>query len=196
MNPVILVHGIHTSKTEARAWMRDMGAYLKRVIPEIEVHEFRYGWTSGVSVRLPVWGWFSRRRKTKKFQRFVAELAKKGGNAGHADVVAHSFGTWLTHHSMTKGGPKTFFRRLVYMGGIVSSRENFEAEQTHHERLLNMFSRKDDVVRFAPFGHCGYRGFLNVGARVKNLDMTPLEHGEYLTSDKVWTKAADFLAAK
>jgi hypothetical protein len=193
---VILVHGIHTSKREAREWMRKMGLYLSRAIPGLEVLQFKYGWISGISVRLPIWGWFSRRRKTRKFQRFVARAVKERGPETHPDVVAHSFGTWLAHHSMTKGGPKTFFRRLVYMGGIVSSREDFRAEEGHYEKVLNLYSRNDMVVRYSLFGHCGHRGFINASTlRVQSVDVTPAEHGDYIKPGRMWGEAGEFLTA-
>ena len=195
MRIIVLIHGIHTRRRKARRWYKPLGTLLRQRMPSVQVEHFFYGWTAGLSIRLPLIGLMVRKRLIRKFQKFVRKLVKRHGPGVEVDVVAHSFGTWITHHSMTKGKWHTFYRRLVYMAGVVSSRENFKGEKGHYEHILNLHSRGDDVIRLVPFGHSGYRGFVNwEGNNVVNGDLTPANHNDYTEPGAAWSRTARFLA--
>lgn len=196
---IALVHGIHNSHKDSKLWMSTMGKYLvenhNNSEEELVVKQFRYGWVSGFSIRFPGIGLWTRSHYVRKFMKWVKRICQEEG-VDRLDGIFHSFGTHIGHKSMTNDSrfPKTFFRRIVYMGGMVSARENFDNEEGHFEKVLCMFSREDEVIRFAPFGHCGYRGFNHAdGLIVVNKDMTPYEHGYYTRYGDAWPLINDFL---
>lgn len=213
---VILVHGIHTSRKDADRWMGGLERFLRERLPAPQqvksadgrrwatsvgddIVQFRYGWTSGIMIRrLSFIGWLSRRRRTKKFQKLVARLRRRNSSPLHVDVVAHSFGTWLVYYSTLKGKKRlrTKLGRVAFMAGVVPTRATFHPEA--FERVLNLYSREDDVVRlasYAGFGRSGVHGFAaSDDAGVKNVDLTPFEHDHYLNPlSKAWDLVADFL---
>lgn len=177
---------------------------IEETIPNVEVVSFLYGWTSGLGIRLPFYGLWTRRRLTKKLQKFLVRQLRREPPGTQVDAIGHSFGTWLIHRSMTyKGRVKAFYRRIIYAAGIVSSRENFEDEAGHYSGILNLYSREDDVVRLAPFGHAGYNGFFYADrpgeplrVHVINADMTPFEHDDYTQPGKAWELTLKFLKEK
>jgi hypothetical protein len=207
---IILVHGIHTSKKEARAWMTPFAEVLKQTNPGVLVFPYTYGYVLGTSIAFPVRGRIVRRRAVRRFQKWAAQLVKRLGPDVELDAVGHSFGTHLVNESMVQdGGPRTFFRRVVYMGGIVSTRETFGRHDDHLDGVLNLYSREDEIVRLCPFGHCGWKGFkyhsvrtadgsfisIQHGIPVTQIDMTPLEHEDYtLPGSTAWGNAASWLA--
>jgi len=194
---IVMLHGVREDRAEAIEWMGALGRRLAAVVEGARVVPFIYGWTAATSVRLPLIGGFVRRGLVRRFQGFVTRLLAQGDPTAAVDVVAYSFGTWIAQESMTFApGPKLFFRWLVYMGGIVSSRDDFADEAGHFERVLNVHSRGDDVVRLAPFGHCGYRGFVRAPKdRVGNVDLTPLNHRDYQRDGLAWDEVVEFLSS-
>lgn len=189
---VVLVHGIHTSRREARTWMDQLATKIRRETG-METYQFRYGWTSGASIALPGWGWISRRGKTRRFQRFVSRLVADRPATVH--VVAHSFGTWIARYSLIRG-PEQLRPRigtLLLMGGIVHRNDRFTCGRV--QRVVNLHSRNDDVVRRAPgFGDCGYRGLAVDGDRVSNVDMTPANHRAYTIPGREWNAVVTALS--
>jgi hypothetical protein len=171
---------------------------LKIQIPDLHLYPYSYGWTGLTSATFPIIGGMVRRRLTTRLQALHREIIKSLGPECEIDAVGHSMGVTLLHESMTRQSsqPKCFYRRLVYMGGIVSSRETFKDEAGHFQKLLNIHSRGDDVVRLSPFGQCGYRGFTRVDPKlVLNLDLTPDNHRSYAAPGVAWTVIAQFLEA-
>ena len=196
---IVLVHGIHTSQKRAKTWMQALDNYLdSRHSGNLDVRKFMYGWISGFSIRFPFVGYWTRHHYVRKFQKFIEKIVKEKGNDVIIDVVCHSFGTYITHFSMTFDSSrraKAFFNRIVYMGGIVSARENFKNEEGHFKQALNLWSGGDDVIRIAPFGHSGYRGFNNAdGEVVINKDMTPFNHNDYTMYGNAWPLIYEFLS--
>ena len=189
---IIVIHGIHTSRRDAATWMPALMKAVVPAAPDVAARSFLYGWTSGAAIRLPIIGWFSRRRRTRKFQRFVAALRQTFPGA-EVDVIAHSFGTWITHYSMLKGNNRTVLRKVVYMGGIVPQDQNWRNVPVG--RVLCLYSLADRVVKIAPgFGESGNVGFIHAdGTRIVNRDMSPFRHGDYLKSGPAWKAAAAFL---
>ena len=195
---VILIHGVHSGEQKSLDWFEPLADAIRYVSPSTTVVFFMYGWTAGVSVRFPGIGKMVRRHLVRKLQKAVARLVETHGAEAEIDAIAHSFGTWLLHRSMTAGRNARwhcFYRRLVYMGGVVSSRETFENEAGHFARVLNLYSRGDDVVRLAPFGHCGTKGFSRAPAPVVSVDLTPINHRDYTGPGEAWSHAVPFLTS-
>ena len=192
---VVITHGVHTGKDEAASWMP---ALRRQLIEQLGVGValLRYGWTSGVSIRMPIWGYFSRRSKLRKLRRLVRRLmvAYPGERIS---IIAHSFGTWLAYWAPLKGraSKRVDFWRTVLMAPIIDVDEELPADHGPR-RLACMFSREDDVIRRVPFGHAGAWGFSKAdGKRVVNIDLTPYEHGDYTEPGGAWDKAVEFLGA-
>lgn len=212
---IVIAHGIHTSRKDADRWMGGLEKFLRSKLPTPQqvksdndtrwgtsvgddIVQFRYGWTSGIMIRLPIVGWFSRRRRTKKFQKLVARIRKRARQPVHIDVIAHSFATWIAYYSTCRGKERmrTELGRVVFMGSIVSALADFPGDR--FERVLNLHSEKDAVVRlgrYTGFGSSGIGGFmLEDDPRVQNVDLTPYEHDSYLEPrSRAWLLAADFL---
>jgi hypothetical protein len=179
--PVLLVPGIHTSDEDVRRWQDGFGAYLRDLVPGRRVLVYNPGWTAAITIDMPGVGWLGRRHEVKQFQRWLKHELPKIGNP-IPDVVAHSFGTYLTHHSMSdKPGPKAFFNHVVYMGGVVSTMEDFRSTWGHWETMTCLYSHQDEVVRWAlpPLGQCGIRGFRSAPP-AENLEMNGFKHTDYL----------------
>lgn len=177
--------------------MSALGLQIQNKDPDLHLFPFAYGWTSFTTVAMPVIGWAVRNHLAKRLQALGAEIVKSLGPECQIDAVGHSLGTILIHKSLTleTSRPKAFYRRLVFMGGAVSSRETFENEAGHFEKLLNIHSRGDDVVRLIPFGQCGYRGFTKADPKlVMNLDLTPDNHKSYSRPGVAWNAASAFLS--
>jgi hypothetical protein len=196
---LVIIHGIHTSKNDAESWMPALGKHVSKGT-DIEVLHYRYGWRSGVMMRFPGIGWFSRRSRVRGFQKFIKGLRKNYAVADvnpRIDVIAHSYGTWISHYSMTKGKLKnrTSYNRIVYMGSIVHQDQDWAFVPV--EKALNLYSPKDKVVAIAPgFGESGERGFDHAdGLRVKNLNLKTYSHADFLSPGKAWDEARKFIKA-
>jgi len=190
---VILVPGIHTSRKEAQRWLGLLGDFIETQVPGARCLIYNHGWIAAIQIAFPFFGGWFIDRKVKRFQKWVAARMNEIDPSIVPDVVAHSVGTRLVDDSMTHdGGPHTFWDHVIFMGGIVSSRKDFEEEADHFWRLLNFFSRHDEVVRTWPYGHCGWKGFIVPHPRVKNWECH-FEHTDYQLPSVVWDKIVAFL---
>jgi hypothetical protein len=196
---VILAHGIHTTKKEAEAWAAGLEPRLRENNPDIAaVLLWEYGWTSAFAVRFPWVGGAVRRHLVGRFQGWVAqqlhELEEEHGRAVVLDAVGYSMGSYLVGRSMTDApGPRAFFDRVVLMGSILSSRDDWSSRFGHYTQALNLFSSEDDVVKMSTFGQSGWRGFTKQPREVTNFECLGYEHGDYERPGPAWTAAANFL---
>jgi pimeloyl-ACP methyl ester carboxylesterase len=84
---VILVHGIRTFG----AWQDRLSDLLHQREPGIEVHIYKYGYFSALAFLVP----FLRMIIIRRFRRYL--IANAGAWEGaRVDIVAHSFGTYVT----------------------------------------------------------------------------------------------------
>jgi len=196
---VILAHGLHTSKEEAEAWAAGLEPQLRAGNPEIvAVLLWEYGWTSAFAVRFPWVGGAVRRRLVGRFQRWVAqqllELEELHGGGIVLDGVGYSMGSYLVDHAMTDApGPRVFWDRVVLMGSILSSRDDWSDKAGHYTRAVNLFSREDDVVKMSTFGQSGWKGFTRRPSSVIDFECPGYEHGDYERPGLAWSAAANFL---
>lgn len=195
---VFLVHGLHTSREEARAWAGPLGEKIQAANPDVvAVRLYAYGWLSAFAVRFPGVGGHVRRREVGRFQAWVRDqvqqLEQQHGKLA-IDGVGYSMGTYMLDHSMTDApGPRTFWDRLVLMGSILSSRDDWSDKAGHYMRAVNLFSSEDDVVRWSTFGQSGWQGFKAAPTTVVNYLCPKYEHGDYEHPGLAWTAAANFL---
>lgn len=193
---VYLVHGIRQRPSRADAWMQALAARVTAADHAAMVRIHLYGFLGAMAVRAPFVGRRIRRAYVRELQDAVAADRRIYPNAT-IDLIGHSFGTYLAWHSMTQSkGPRAFYRNLVFMGGVVSSRETFEREGQHFKGILNLYSRSDEIVAIATFGHSGWSGFQHDGGgRVRNLSMAPYEHKDYERPGPAWDEAQRFVNA-
>jgi len=193
---IVIIHGIHTSKERAASWMPALGRHLKGDDTACAVNVYTYGWRSGTAMRFPIVGWFSRRARVKRFQRHIAKLRLLYPGA-KIQVVAHSYGTWISHYAMAKGKleMRTWYDDIVYMGSIVHQDEYGKSVPVG--RAINLYSPDDKVVDGAPgFGESGTVGFVPAGnGRIENKHMSGYRHGHYLEPGLAWDTARDFLVS-
>lgn len=148
-----------------------------------------------VLVGLPVVGDFERSHLVTRTQRFVADACRRYPDA-QVDFVGHSLGTYLGFNAMTQpGGPRSFFRRVALMATSVSSREPFLDEEGHFEKVLNLYSRRDEVIRFDPLGQAGWCGFRREDDRVHSEEVPGYTHGDYTHPGVAWGEVRSFLSA-
>jgi len=174
--------------------MNELGLQLS-TDPQVLAIPYFYGKLSFWAVGLPVVGPIVRAHHVSAFQRFVMKKCKENPEA-LPDAIGHSLGSYLIFESMrAEDAPRAFYRRVCLMAAPVSSREDFEDVQGHFWEMLNLWSDADEVVRWNPFGHAGWKGFLHATAynRVRNLDMTPYKHRNYTEPGRAWDVAAGFL---
>lgn len=84
---VVLVHGIRTFG----AWQDRFSSLLHRHEPGVEVHIYKYGYFSSLAFLIP----FLRMIVIRRFREYLAGRARAWG-AARVDIVAHSFGTYVT----------------------------------------------------------------------------------------------------
>lgn len=193
MRAVVLVHGVCTSRPEAEAWYAGLAPRLN--LPGVDgVHLYEYGWVAAPLIRFEVY----RHHAVKRFQTWLADLARRYGPDVTLDVIGYSFGSYLVGHAMTDaGGPRADFGSVVLMGSILSSRDDWSEREGHYRRALNIYSREDEVVRFSTIGQSGWKGFIARGLErdVSNTHAVGYEHPDYQRPGVAWDFAAGFLAA-
>ena len=189
----VIIHGIHTSRKAAADWMPQLGRKIHNATGS-GIALFRYGWTSGVSIRLPLWGLWSRRSKLARLRRLIRKL-QAAYPGERINIVAHSFGTWLGFWAgiLGKERKRVDIHRLALMAPIIDVDEVPPAAYGPR-RIACLFSRSDDVIRTAPFGHAGAWGFATAdGKRVVNIDLTAYEHADYTEPGRAWDQVVAFL---
>src|SRR5262249_21995050 len=147
-----------------------------------------HGWIFPPWIRFEVY----RHRAVARFQRFVADTARRYGPDVSLDAVGYSFGSYLVGHSMTDApGPRAFYSRVVLMGCILSSRDDWSERTGHYQRALNLYSREDEVVRFSTLGQAGWCGFKRAPVDVGNTQAIGYEHTSYERPGPAWDVAAN-----
>lgn len=195
---VILAHGIGTSRkeflgptgwgTRFKQFIETRGKGRVLVVPVFwgRLRFFMAGrWMAGY------FGRRMKRRAVQRIQRVVAEQAQLHPKAV-INFVGHSLGTWLGYRAMftETAYPKAFFDDVVLMATVVSSRENFVRTAGHFRQLWNLYSKSDEITRFNPYGHAGFRGFLVEGPlgdgkrKVVNIEYPDYEHTDYIYGEK------------
>ena len=194
---VVIAHGIHTSQERAESWMRPLAARILRECPGVTAcHPYEYGYLTGTAIRLPFIGAAVRRHEVRRFQQWVAALARRYGPDVELSAIGHSFGTYLIGHAMTdEGEARSFFGRLALMGCILSSRDDWSDKIGHHTAVRNLFSHDDEIVRFSTFGQAGWCGFVCAPPDVENEEMKGFEHDDYTKNGPAWDALTDFLGA-
>lgn len=192
---LLIVHGIRTNKKRAQAWMHPLRDKIMAAAPDIQAaYLFEYGFLGVLGFRAPLIGGHNRKHFVRRFQRFVAWARKRHPDAA-VEVVGHSFGTYLIGHSMTdEGGPRAFYDRVVLMGCILSSRDDWTDKAGHYTRVLNLWSGKDRVVEFDTLGQSGWRGFIQAPPAVQSLEMPGYSHTDYCAPGTAWEALTGFLA--
>jgi len=196
---VVLVPGIHTFRKEAQESMGRLAAQIKAGEPGVTCLIYSKGWIPALAISLPLVGKLVCRHKVTVFQKWLRKQLIALDPTAIPDAVGYSFGSHLVHFSMTgPHGPKAFWNRVAYMGGIISTREDFKGEWGHFKKILNCLSHHDKVVRFARlgrFGQCGFAGFAHADNQwVANLE-SDLEHEDYQRPSWVWDSVVMFLLA-
>lgn len=192
---IYIVHGIRQHPIAANAWMNRLAAVITAASPTAWVRLHMWGFLGAMPWRLSR---RVRRAQVRRLQQRIADDRVMFPNAT-IDAIGHSAGTYLLWHAMTQeGAPRAIFRRLVFMGGIVSSRETFERQIGHVDSLLNLYSREDEVVAVSTFGQSGWHGFKEqvrpfAEPHLHQMDMTPFEHDHYERHGAAWQKAVEFL---
>ena len=192
---LLIAHGLRTDKKRAQGWMHPLRDKILAAAPDYEAaYLFEYGFLGVLGFRAPFIGGANRKHFVTREQRFVA-WARKRHPGADVDLVAHSFGTYLADHSMhDDGGPKAFYNRIVLMGCIMSSRDDWKDKAGHYGPVLNLWSASDQVVEFDTFGHAGWRGFNDPPSAVRNEEMPGYSHTDYCAPGKAWDETVKFLA--
>lgn len=196
---VVIAHGLHTDPAKAEAMARPLGEAILRRCPDVvSWHLYEYGWLSAMAIRFPWVGGHVRRREVGRFQAWVATLLQgliaEHGAGVQLDAIGYSFGSYLVGHSMTdQPGPRAFYNRVILMGSILSSRDDWSDKRGHYQRALNLFSSEDEVVQFSTFGQSGWRGFKEHPTSVVDFECPKYEHDSYQRPGPAWLAAENFL---
>ncbi len=194
---VIAIHGIRTRGAwqEQLQWLID-GEY--RV--SVPFRNWKYGKITSAAL-IP-----SRQRALVR--KFVDDVRKAEGDlvgvfAGAkvppADVVAHSFGTWIVSHAL-QAEPELRLGRLVLVGSIVPPNWDWETPlgRGQIQAVLNYCGDRDLPVKITErgipdSGPSGVRGFTSIDQRVINVlrrggrHSTAFEEGVLVpTFEAVW----------
>ena len=178
---IISVHGICSNIDANDAWQIPFDNWLKQTYP-VEtaskdlVHlPFSYGIVGAVA------SWFglfqlSKTLAVQRYKKFLdAVIVNYPGYRVH--VIAHSFGTVVSHQVLYEEMSRVKIASLHLVGGVISAhiQKNYLDEMllaNELEYCVVWSSHSDNVARFAPppFGHLGYWGIIRdyeVGDRTK-----------------------------
>ena len=168
---IIVTHGIETKKSEflgPDGWGTAFRNYLERPdngedrrVVLVYWGNLRFFFARKFT---GIVGRFVRNAAIKKIQKVANEEMQKFPGA-KISIVGHSLGTFVAYKSMyyeTKF-PRPIFDKVVLLASVVSRRENFERTAGHFSELLCGFSSEDEMCRFNPYGHSGYKGFITSG---------------------------------
>lgn len=175
---IVTIHGIMTDVKDKDDWQErfDRWLHLKygdEMQNEELVHRpFSLGWINPIRAHLTtVLYWlrldhYPRRWSIDKFRKFLEETQSQYPDH-NIHIVAHSFGTWVTHEVL-RMAPNIRVQSLNFFGAVISAhiRRNCIDELVETGQLkacFNWCSHNDIVVRhiaIPPFGHLGYWGFL------------------------------------
>lgn len=171
MNPkhiIITVHGILTDKHKDN-WQDRFQSYCLQYSSDVEVHSFKYGWWMILPYisTLPKWAILTRLARNfyaHKLKAFIKSKVKENPNS-QLHIVAHSFGTWITHELILD--PEVILETVHLIAGVISahiSRNSLDEACAKNTKEVYIYSSKHDTVcRFAPFpfGHLGYWGLID-----------------------------------
>ncbi len=196
---IVLTHGINNTVEEAK-WLDRMKAkldhavYSKKLGNEVEVLIHRWNpFFLKFFTFLPVISRRWRSSQVTKFQKYIAWVRKVYGPSVEIDVVAHSFGTYKTHYSMTldSNQPKAFYRKLVLIAPAVTSRFRPIDAAGHFTEEHYFYSEEDSVIANSPIGNAGWIGpYYADSKRIFAHDYTPVDHSGYFEGE-LWDKFVD-----
>lgn len=170
---IVLTHGLNATVEDAH-WLNEVKSKLDQASDdhvEVLIHRwdtFAWGfitpvgrWISTIAPAVLSKRW--RNNQVKGFQRYINwvrgtyELYE---DDTFIDVVAHSFGCYKTHYSMTLDSkePKAFYRKLIMIGAAVSSRVKYDDIKGHVKQEHFLWSSDDDVIAHSNFGNVGWKG--------------------------------------
>lgn len=168
---IVSLHGIMTPVQEKNGWQEAFGNYLKENYPDVTYIPIYYGlitptisWLTTVAFNFKVKfiiNWI-KKLVSKKFKDTVVNFLKENPNA-KLHVIAHSFGTWISHEFLIDN-PEVKIQSLTLVAGVISAHieKNYLDEMLNKGQIKACFtwgSHKDMVVRaiaLPPFGHLGY----------------------------------------
>jgi hypothetical protein len=166
---VITVHGIRTFGQ----WQERLEALVTSETPNIEVHNYKYGYFSIVAFLVPFLRWFV----TRNFRRDMMRIVKRR-NWDRIDIVAHSFGTHLVAWGLhgIKSDQRPRIHTIILAGSVL--RERFRWEDLIGDgvgRLVNDCGIYDKILVLNHFlvpglaGMAGRVGFAGMtGADFRN----------------------------
>ncbi len=165
-NIVVLIHGIRT--LPKWNWTRHFELHLKydKRFKDWLRKRASYGYLRAFLIVIP----WVRKLKVRWFKRYMRKLQKKYPDA-KVNILSHSFGTYISYEAIRSAGKDgkapIKVNNLVLVAAIVSAHEDFKdtIEKGLIKKVYNYCSYDDKVVRFNPFGHAGYHGFLSPGKR-------------------------------
>ena len=158
---IIAVHGIRT--LPRYNWMRIFEIHWKydKRFKGWLFKNASYGYLRAFLVAIP----FIRKYRVWKFKGFLKKIRKKYPDA-KINILAHSFGTYIAYEAIRQA-KDIKINKLILVASIISAHEDFKDTigKGLIEKVYNYCSYDDRVVRFNPFGHSGYWGFLPPGKR-------------------------------
>lgn len=160
---VILVHGIRTFG----AWQERFAILLKRYEPGVETHVYKYGYFSSLAFLIP----FLRIPVRRRFRRYLASKVHDWEGM-RVDIVAHSFGTYVTAWALRglTADQCPRIHTIIFCGSVLKQLfpwDTFVGRDMPVTRVINDCGTKDiwpviGQLFVLGMGIAGRRGFAGV----------------------------------
>ncbi|UCH11900.1 MAG: alpha/beta hydrolase [Candidatus Omnitrophota bacterium] len=209
MRIVFAIHGIRSKKIGN--WVFDFVNFAKkdsRFENEIFV-PYTYGFIPAILSVHPVFKYQS----VKRVMRVLRKLKSQHPDAD-LNIVAHSYGTELSFQAIKRSGEDgkspIKVNKLILVSSIVSCHREIPYNDTLRPRKIKELhcycSYEDEVCRYNPFGHSGFRGFSRSAydrtcypkpfddLEICNHQVKILEHSDYFKGDKYYKEWLDIIA--
>ena len=183
---VILVHGIRTFG----AWQDRLASILRQEIHGIEVHVYKFGFFSSIAFLIP----FLRTPVIRRFRTYLINYGQRWEQS-RIDVVAHSFGTYVTAWALRGLNHDQIPRinTLIFCGSVLKQLFPWGylvGKGMPIKRVINDCGLKDAWPRRAQLvsfgmGMAGRRGFAGVtGPDVGIINRYfSIGHSDFFTDD-------------
>lgn len=167
MRATLAIHGIWTKARDV-SWVEEFENYADG---ELDVRPRIIGWISGV---LSYFKWYRDRIVS-------AEAAYVGRLSEPPNVIAHSFGGYITWSLMAERGVK--FNNIILLAPAAPVTTEWKRLENRFSRARVYWSLKDEIIGFAKYGKMGKFGPTFRHDRVESIE-TNLLHSDHVRTDK------------
>lgn len=138
---VITVHGIRTFGQ----WQQRLSRLLRRTEPDIEVHNYTYGYFSILAFLIPPFRWIVTLRFRRQLEQIICNRS-----ISRVDIVGHSFGTHIIAWALKRKSPNILpnIHTVLLSGSVLKPSFDWSLLFKHSvvQRVVNDCGINDNVL--------------------------------------------------